>query len=59
MAVPTQLLKTDVATARAVFDRRRIFVPLDKNVWVAKDKTLQIEVQDQFIRVTTPQKPHN
>jgi len=34
-------------------------VTLDKNTWIAKDKTLQIEVQDQFIRVLTPQKPRN
>ena len=41
------------------FDRRRVFVTLDKNAWVAKDQTLQIEVQDQFIRVLTPQKPRD
>lgn len=41
------------------FDRRRIFVTLDKNAWDTKDKTIKIEVQDQFIRVTTPQKPRN
>jgi hypothetical protein len=42
------------------FDRRRVFVPLDKNAWLAdKDKTLKIEVQDQFIRVLTPQKPRD
>src|SRR5437762_3060816 len=40
------------------FDRRRIFVPLDKRVWKpTKSKTLEIEVQDQFIRVLTPQTP--
>ena len=30
-----------------------------KNVWISKDQTLQIEVQDQFIRVLTPQKPRD
>src|SRR3989442_9676076 len=41
------------------FDRRRVFLPLDKKLWKAKNKTLQIEVQDQFIRVLTPQKPRD
>ena len=39
------------------FDRRRVFIPLDKKVWEAKDKTIQIQVQDEFIKVLTPQKP--
>jgi hypothetical protein len=36
------------------YDRRRIFVPLGKDLWKAKNRTLQIEVQDEFIRVLTP-----
>ncbi|PYJ97885.1 MAG: hypothetical protein DME23_13525 [Verrucomicrobia bacterium] len=39
------------------FDRRRVFISLDKKVWEAKDNTIQIQVQDEFIRVLTPQKP--
>lgn len=38
------------------FDRRRIFVPLSAKIWKARDRTLQIEVQDEFIRVLTPQR---
>ena len=34
-----------------------VFIPLDKKVWEAKDKTIQIQVQDEFIKVLTPQKP--
>ena len=38
-------------------DRRRLFLPLDKKVWEpAKKETLEVEVQDEFIRVLTPQK---
>jgi len=36
------------------YDRRRIFVPLAKSYWKASKRTLQIEVQDEFIRVLTP-----
>ena len=36
------------------YDRRRIFVPLAKGNWKASKRTLQIEVQDEFIRVLTP-----
>ncbi len=36
------------------FDRRRIFVPLGSKFWKASDKTLRLEVQDEFIRVLTP-----
>lgn len=39
-------------------DRRRIFVPLDKNAWKnVKNHTLEFEVQDQWIHVLTPQNP--
>ncbi len=41
------------------FDQRRLFVSLDKNLWQAKGKTLQIEVQDQMIHVLTPQRPRD
>lgn len=37
------------------YDRRRVFLPLDKKVWAAKDRTLRIQIQDEFIRVLTPQ----
>jgi hypothetical protein len=39
------------------FDRRRLFVPLDKHYWNAKHKTLEFEVQDEMIRPLTPQAP--
>jgi hypothetical protein len=38
-------------------DPRRVFIPLDKNAWKADRGTLQIEVQDDLIRVMTPQRP--
>ena len=38
------------------YDRRRIFVPLNKNLWDSKDETIRLEIQDEFIRVMTPQK---
>jgi hypothetical protein len=34
----------------------RVALPLDKKVWDAKDKTLEIEVQDTRVSVLTPQK---
>jgi len=37
-------------------DPRRIFVPLDKKSWEAKDQALEIQVQDTLIRVLTRQK---
>lgn len=40
-------------------DRRRRFLPLNKNAWKSEHKTLQIEIQDEFIKVLTPQKPQN
>jgi hypothetical protein len=38
------------------YDPRRIFLPLDKNFWDAKKRTLEIKVQDSIVRVVTPQK---
>jgi hypothetical protein len=35
-------------------DPRRVFIPLDKNAWRAQDKTLQIDVQDDSVRMMTP-----
>lgn len=40
-------------------DPRRVFIPLDKNSWDADGGTLQIEVQDNLVRVLTPQKLRN
>lgn len=37
-------------------DPRRLFIPLEKGAWDAKDKTLEIEIQDTLIRVMTRQK---
>jgi hypothetical protein len=37
------------------FDRRRLIVPLDKNSWKPKNKTLEFEVQDAMITALTPQ----
>ena len=39
-------------------DPRRVFIPLDKNAWKAKDKTLQIDVQDDSVRMMTPPRLH-
>lgn len=39
----------------SAYDRRRLFVPLDKKAWESKDKTLKIQILDEFIRVLTPQ----
>ncbi len=36
-------------------DPRRIFLPLDKHAWKAKNHTLEIQVQDTLISVLTPQ----
>jgi len=36
-------------------DPRRLFLPLDKHSWKAKDDTLEIEIQDTLILVNTPQ----
>lgn len=36
------------------YDRRRLFVTLDKKAWESKDKTLKIQILDEFIRVLTP-----
>jgi len=38
-------------------DRRRRFLPLNKNAWNSEHKTLQIEIQDEIIKILTPQKP--
>jgi len=40
-------------------DRRRLFLPLNSKIWRSKHHTLEIEIQDQFIRVLTPQRPQN
>jgi len=40
------------------FDRRRIFLSLDSNAWKAKNQTLRIIIEDNFIRVLTEQRPH-
>ncbi len=37
-------------------DPRRVFIPLDKGAWDARDKTIEIQVQEGLIRVMTPQK---
>jgi len=38
------------------FDRRRLFLSLGKKEWKpAKKETIEVEVQDEFIRVLTPQ----
>jgi hypothetical protein len=37
-------------------DRRRLFLPLNKKAWNSSHRTLEIEIQDQFIRVLTPQR---
>ena len=39
-------------------DPRRLFLPLSKKAWDAKNNTLEIEVQDTLIQVNTPQKPN-
>jgi len=38
-------------------DPRRIFLPLEKAAWKAKNLTLEIEIQDTMILVLTAQKP--
>lgn len=38
-------------------DPRRLFLPLDKHAWNAKNGTLEIEIQDTMILVLTPTKP--
>jgi len=35
-------------------DPRRLFIPLDKHAWKAKNGTLEFEVQDTIIQVLTP-----
>ena len=42
----------------SAFDRRRIFLPRDSKAWKAKDQTLEIRVEDNFIRVLTKERPH-
>jgi hypothetical protein len=54
----TELMIMATLPCKDCDDRRRILVPLDKNSWVGyKNKTLEFEVQDQWIHVLTPQKP--
>ena len=38
-------------------DPRRLVVPIGKNDWQAKDKTIELEVLDSQIRVLTPPRP--
>ncbi len=38
------------------FDRRRIFLPLKEGAYAAKDKTIRVEVQEEFLHVLTPPK---
>ncbi len=38
-------------------DPRRLVVPIGKNEWTAKNKTLELEVLDGQIRVLTPPRP--
>jgi len=38
------------------YDRRRIFLPLDAGIYAAKDKTIRVEVQEEFLHVLTPPK---
>jgi hypothetical protein len=38
-------------------DPRRLIIPIGKNDWQAKDKTLELEILDSQIRVLTPAKP--
>lgn len=38
-------------------DPRRLIVPIGKNEWLAKEKTLELEVLDGQIRVLTPPRP--
>jgi hypothetical protein len=38
-------------------DPRRLIIPIGKNDWQAKDKTLELEILDGQIRVLTPAKP--
>ncbi len=40
----------------SMFDRRRLFLPLKAKAWRAKDQTLEIEVQDEFVKALTPSK---
>jgi hypothetical protein len=41
------------------YDRRRLFLPLNTKTWKSKNKTLEIQIQDEFIRVLTPQRSQN
>jgi hypothetical protein len=38
-------------------DRRRMFLPLKKKAWNSKNHTLELEIQDEIIRILTPQRP--
>ncbi len=38
-------------------DPRRLILPLDKKQWLAKNKTIELEVSDVQVRALTPQKP--
>ncbi len=38
------------------YDRRRLFLPLNTKQWNSKHSTLEIEIQNEFIRVLTPQR---
>jgi len=40
----------------SLYDRRRVFLPLKAKAWRPKDQTLEIEVQDEFVKVLTPSK---
>jgi hypothetical protein len=40
----------------SLFDRRRLFLPLKSKAWRAKDRTLEVEIQDEFVKALTPSK---
>jgi len=44
-------------TFEGAADARREFLPLDKNHWLAKGQTLEIQVKENRILVLTPEKP--
>lgn len=44
-------------TFEGTVDARREFLSLDKNHWIAKDRTLEIEIRENRILILTPEKP--
>jgi hypothetical protein len=41
------------------YDLRRLFLPLDKKSWKTKNRAIKIEIQEERIRVLTPQITRN